>query len=156
MAAGTVLWRVVEVLSSRVLLSPLDFERSRRWYTEVLGLRVYREFGDDGRLTGVVLFLGGGFLELNCAQRPTGRDPMPMTLWLQVPDVDEEHARLVETGDVIVAAPPATMPWGLRECWIEDPEGVRIVLVEVPVDHPIRRRLDLADASGHEPPRPVP
>jgi hypothetical protein len=31
---------------------------------------------------------------------------------------------------------------------------VRIVLVEVPPDHPIRRRLDLADASGHEPPDP--
>jgi hypothetical protein len=25
--------------------------------------------------------------------------------------------------------------------WIEDPDGVRIVLVEVPADHPIRRDL---------------
>jgi hypothetical protein len=23
--------------------------------------------------------------------------------------------------------------------WIEDPEGIRIVLVEVPADHPLRR-----------------
>src|ERR1700704_6839632 len=88
----------MEVLSSRVLLSPLDFERSRRWYTDVLGLRIYREFGVDGRLTGVVLFLGGGFLELNCANPPRGRDPMPMTLWLQVPDVDLEHKRLPAPG----------------------------------------------------------
>ena len=49
----------MEVLSSRVLLSPLDFDRSRRWYIDVLGLRIYREFGANGRLTGVVLFLGG-------------------------------------------------------------------------------------------------
>jgi len=34
-------------------------------------------------------------------------------------------------------------PWGLTEMWIEDPDGGRIVLVEVPAahpaDHPLRR-----------------
>jgi hypothetical protein len=30
-------------------------------------------------------------------------------------------------------------PWGLTEMWIEDPDGVPIVLVEVPADHPLRR-----------------
>ena len=34
---------------------------------------------------------------------------------------------------------PAAEPWGLTEMWIEDPDGVRIVLVEVPADHPLRR-----------------
>lgn len=29
--------------------------------------------------------------------------------------------------------------WGLIEAWIEDPDGTRIVLVEVPEDHPMRR-----------------
>src|SRR5581483_1248161 len=140
----------VEVLSSRVLLTPLDFERSRRWYTEVLGLRVYREYGVDGRVTGVVLFLGGGFLELNGTSSPPGRDPMPVTLWLQVPDLDAEHARLISTGQVTVLAPPRTMPWGLREMWIEDPDGVRLVLVEVPEGHPLRRRLEL-EGSGDRP-----
>jgi hypothetical protein len=28
---------------------------------------------------------------------------------------------------------------GTTEMWIEDPDGVRIVLVEVPSDHPLRR-----------------
>jgi len=141
----------VEVLSSRVLLSPLDFERSRRWYIDVLGLRIYREFGANGRLTGVVLFIGGGFLELNCANPPRGRDPMPMTLWLQVPHVDDEYERLKATGEVTLVTEPTTMPWGLREMWIEDPDGVRIVLVEVPEGHPIRSRLDFADAPGDKP-----
>ncbi len=142
----------MEVLSGRVLLSPLDFERSRRWYTDVLGLHIYREYGMDGRVTGIVLFMGGGYLELNCANPPRGRDPMPMTLWLQVPDVDAEHDRLAATGEVHVVAPPQTMPWGLREMWIEDPDGVRIVLVEVPEDHPIRRRLDFEGSPSDQPP----
>lgn len=120
-----------------MLLAPSDFERSRRWYTEVLGLRVYREFGVEGRMTGVVLFLGGGFLELSGAGSPA-----PVTMWLQVPDVDAEHARLKATGEVVVLQEPATMPWGLREMWIEDPDGARIVVVQIPDDHPIRRRLD--------------
>ena len=34
---------------------------------------------------------------------------------------------------------PAAEPWGLTEMWIEDPDGVRIALVEVPADHPLRR-----------------
>jgi len=136
----------MEVLSSRVLVSPLDFERSRRWYTEVLGLRISREYGVAGQVTGIVLFLGGGFLELTSAG-PARRDgaaanPLPTTLWLQVPDVDAEHDRLAATGEVNVVAPPKTMPWGLREMWIEDPDGMRLVLVEVPELHPLRRRLE--------------
>ena len=132
----------MEVLSSRVLLSPRDFDRSLRWYTDVLGLRIYREYGAAGQVTGLVLFLGGGFLELTSGGRPVVTDELPMTLWLQVPDVDAEHERLAATGEVSVLAPPKTMPWGLREMWIEDPDGVRIVLVEVPEMHPLRRRLE--------------
>jgi catechol 2,3-dioxygenase-like lactoylglutathione lyase family enzyme len=54
----------VDVLSSRILLRPGDLDRSRRFYRDVLGLAVYREFGppDD---PGVVFFLGPGFLEIS-------------------------------------------------------------------------------------------
>jgi len=128
----------MEVLSSRVLLSPADFARSRRWYGEVLGLRVYREFGAGGEVTGVVFFLGGGYLELSAAGGPA-----PITLWLQVPDLDAEHERLVATNEVTIVTAPATMPWGLREMLIEDPDGVHLVLVEVPEGHPIRSRLEV-------------
>jgi catechol 2,3-dioxygenase-like lactoylglutathione lyase family enzyme len=54
----------VDVLSSGILLRPGDLDRSRRFYRDVLGLAVYREFGppDD---PGVVFFLGSGFLEVS-------------------------------------------------------------------------------------------
>jgi hypothetical protein len=35
----------VEVLSSRILLHPVDLVRSGHCYRDVLGLAVYREFG---------------------------------------------------------------------------------------------------------------
>lgn len=62
-----------------------------------------------------------------------------MRLWLQVADAADAHEELVAKG-VAVLRPPVREPWGLVEMWIEDPDGVRIVLVEVPADHPMRYR----------------
>ncbi|MFD6436093.1 VOC family protein [Streptomyces venezuelae] len=127
---------MVHVLSSRTLLRPTDPERSRVFYGETLGLGVYREFG-TGPERGTVYFLGGGFLEVSgrsCAPPAPG-----LQLWLQVADVAAAHAELVGRG-VEVVRPPVREPWGLVEMWIADPDGVRIVLVEVPQDHPIRYR----------------
>jgi catechol 2,3-dioxygenase-like lactoylglutathione lyase family enzyme len=124
----------VEVLSSRVLLQPVDPARSRAFYRDVLGLAVYREFGppDD---PGLVFFLGSGLLEVS------GRATEPvrgLALWLQVRDAAAECARLAAAG-VPVLAEPRRQAWGLVEGWVEDPDGMPIVLVEVPEDHPLRR-----------------
>jgi hypothetical protein len=35
---------------------------------------------------------------------------------------------------------PTDKPWELREMRIRDPDGLRIVIVEVPETHPLRRR----------------
>jgi predicted enzyme related to lactoylglutathione lyase len=124
----------MEVLSSRVLLRPTYPERSRAFYGDVLGLAVYREFGPPEH-RGVVFFLGNGLLEVS---GQSDGPPRGMALWVQVRDVAAEHDRLVAAG-VTVRQPPRLEPWGLIEMWIEDPDGVRIGLVEVPADHPLRR-----------------
>ncbi len=134
----------MDVLSSRILLRPGDPDRSRRFYRDVLGLAIYREFGPPED-PGVVFFLGAGFLEVSGrAAGPPGRS---MMIWLQVRDVRAEHARLAAAGVTIVRE-PATEPWGLVEMWIEDPDGIRIVLVEVPAGHPLRRDSRPASAPG--------
>jgi catechol 2,3-dioxygenase-like lactoylglutathione lyase family enzyme len=125
----------MDVLSSRVLLHPADPARSRRFYRDVLGLPVYREFGDPAD-PSLVFFLGGGFLEVSSVAEPTATGNV--SLWLQVRDIEAEHLCLVDL-DVTVLRPPLTEPWGLREMWISDPDGVHIVLVEVPAAHPMRR-----------------
>ena len=126
----------LEVLSSRVLLRPVDPERSIRFYRDTLGLAVFREFGEPPHY-GIVFFTGNGLLEVSgrSAEPPAGN----IELWFQVRDVDRAHRELDAAGVPVLQA-PRTEPWGLREMWIADPDGIQIAVVEVPADHPLRRR----------------
>jgi catechol 2,3-dioxygenase-like lactoylglutathione lyase family enzyme len=126
----------VEVLSSRVLIRPADPERSHRFYGETLGLAIYREFG-EGPEHGIVYFLGGGHVEIS--GRADGTPSSDIRLWLQVRDLEAAHKELRDAG-VAIMREPRREPWGLDEMWIADPDGIPIVVVEVPEDHPIRRR----------------
>lgn len=126
----------MHVLSSRVLLRPSDPDRSRAFYGEALGLKISREF-ETGSGRGTVYFLGGGFLEVS--GRSEGPPTPTLQLWLQVADAEAAHAELTAAG-VEVLRPPVEEPWGLVEMWIADPDGHRIVLVQIPADHPLRYR----------------
>ena len=125
----------MEVLASRILLRPTDLERSRAFYRDTLKLPIFREFATpDG--VGTVFFLGGGYLEVagSAAAPPAGG----IELWLQVRDIEAARRQLEE--GVPILREPEREPWGLVEMWIADPDGVRICVVEVPEDHPMRRR----------------
>jgi catechol 2,3-dioxygenase-like lactoylglutathione lyase family enzyme len=122
----------VEILSSRILVRPRDWEVSRVFYAEALGLAVAREFPG-----GVVFFLGTGLLELSKAGAVTIGDD---ALWLQVRSLPGAVAELRGRG-VTITREPRREFWGLDECWIADPDGRAIVLVEIPPGHPIRTDL---------------
>jgi catechol 2,3-dioxygenase-like lactoylglutathione lyase family enzyme len=126
----------MEVLSSRVLLSPRDLERSLRFYEETLGLAVYREWG-AGRGRGVVFFLGGGYLEVSGSSTEPASGAV--RLFLQVRDLRAARERLA-AGGVPIEQEPTVRPWGLFEMVARDPDGLALVFVEVPPDHPLRRR----------------
>lgn len=125
----------MEVLGSRILLCPTDLERSHRFYRDTLGLAICREFGGEGA-GGLVFFLGNGLLEVSGTSRESPGEAI--ALWIQVRDVRAEHDRLVGAG-VRIEREPRREAWGLVEMWIADPDGVRIVLVEIPEEHPLRR-----------------
>jgi predicted enzyme related to lactoylglutathione lyase len=122
----------VQVLAGRVLLRPRDPGLTRAFYRDVLGLAVFREFPG-----GTVFFLGGGYLEVSgtAAEAPVQES---IALWLQVPDLAAAREELLARGGT-VRREPRREPWGLDEMWTADPDGTRIVLVEVPPEHPMRR-----------------
>jgi catechol 2,3-dioxygenase-like lactoylglutathione lyase family enzyme len=124
----------MEVLAGRVLLRSRDPAATTAFYRDVLELAVAREFPG-----GTVFFLGGGFLEVS------GRsaDPPPgpgVALWLQVRDAPAAYAGALSRGAAGIRE-PRREPWGLVEAWLSDPDGLRIVLVEVPAGHPLRTDL---------------
>ncbi|MHA7839867.1 MAG: VOC family protein [bacterium] len=125
----------MDILASRYLLHPRDYDRSVRFYRDLLVLHSMREFG-SGRGRGIVLFLGGGHLEI------TGQSEKPASptteLWLQVRDVAAVERKLVAE-QVPILETATRKPWGLVELRAEDPDGLRLVFVEVPPDHPLRR-----------------
>ena len=129
----------MDVLSSRVLIRPSDLAASTAWYRDVLGLAVVREFGGGGQVFGTVFALGGGALELSgSGGRPGGPD---VRLWLQVRDASTAVEAVRRRGGPVVRE-VRREPWGLVEGWVADPDGVQVALVEVPDDHPLRRRVD--------------
>lgn len=120
----------MEFLSSRIIIRPRDPARSLAFYRDDLGLAVYREFPG-----GTVFFAGNGLLELS---GEGGAGPGPdVVLWLQVRDLAATAAKLALRSIPIVRE-ARKEPWGLWEMWIADPDGLRIVLVEIPADHPLR------------------
>lgn len=114
----------MEVLSSPVLLRPADLGRSRHFYRDVLGLAIYWEFRTSAD-PGMVFFLGPGFREVS--GQPVGAARHSVMIWLQVRDINAEHERLA-AASVHILRETVTEPWALTEMWIEDPDGVWMVL----------------------------
>ena len=120
----------MEVLKSRLLIRPRDVAAATAFYRDTLGLAVEREFPG-----GTVFFLGHGSLEVS-GRGETGSSP-DLVLWVQVRDLAGTMADLKAKG-LEPVRDAQREPWGLDEAWIADPDGTRIVLVEVPEGHPIR------------------
>lgn len=58
-----------EVLSSRVLLRPVDLHATQAFYLQTLGLAVSREFG-SGDHRGIALYAGNGIIEISGSRAP--------------------------------------------------------------------------------------
>lgn len=124
----------MEILASRVLFRPADYQRSVSFYRDELGLAIAREYG-----AGTVFFAGQSLIELaghGGSEGPAGS--FPGALWLQVRDLHATQAELEGKG-VAIARAARREPWGLTEMHLTDPDGVTLIFVEVPDDHPLRR-----------------
>lgn len=124
----------MEILASRVLLRPADYQRSLRFYRDEIGLAIARDYG-----AGMVFYAGQSLIELagHGAPDPVA-GPFPGALWLQVRDVRATQAELESRG-VPIARAARREPWGLHEMHVTDPDGVTLIFVQVPDDHPLRR-----------------
>lgn len=124
----------MEILASRVLLRPADYDRSVAFYRDGLGLAIAREYPG-----GTVFYAGQSLIEIAGHGMPAeGSPPFPGALWLQVRDLNAAQNTLRERG-IDITRDARQEPWGLMEMHVRDPDGVTLIVVEVPGDHPLRR-----------------
>ncbi|GLP77630.1 hypothetical protein TUM20983_47400 [Mycobacterium antarcticum] len=124
----------MEILASRVLFRPTDYQRSLTFYRDAIGLAIAREYG-----AGTVFYAGQSLIELaSHGGGSLSAPPFPGALWLQVRDVYATQKEL-EDRDVVIARAAAKEPWGLHEMHVDDPDGVTLIFVQVPDTHPLRR-----------------
>jgi len=124
----------MEILASRVLLRPADYQRTLGFYRDSIGLAIAREYG-----AGTVFFAGQSLIEIAGHGTPAESGaPFPGALWLQVRDVYATEAELAGRG-VQIAREARREPWGLHEMQVTDPDGVTLIFVQVPETHPLRQ-----------------
>jgi catechol 2,3-dioxygenase-like lactoylglutathione lyase family enzyme len=124
----------MEILASRMLLRPADYQLSLAFYRDSLGLAIAREYPG-----GTVFFAGQSLIELAAHGRPDDAGGgFPGALWLQVRDVYAVQDELRGRG-VAIARDAQQEPWILYEMHVEDPDGITLIFVQVPDYHPLRR-----------------
>ena len=124
----------MEILASRVLFRPTDYACSVAFYRDSIGLAIAREYPG-----GTVFYAGQSLIEIaGHGGGSAGSPPFPGALWLQVRDVYTAAEDLAARG-VTIARPPRREPWGLHEMQVSDPDGITLIFVQVPEDHPLRR-----------------
>ncbi|MDG4663563.1 VOC family protein [Mycobacterium sp. 236(2023)] len=124
----------MEILASRVLFRPKDYAQSVTFYRDGVGLAIAREYSG-----GTVFYAGQSLIEIAGHGGPSdAAPPFPGALWLQVRDLSAAQKELRDRG-IDIAREARREPWGLHEMHVADPDGVTLIFVEVPDDHPLRR-----------------
>jgi predicted enzyme related to lactoylglutathione lyase len=122
----------VPVIASHFRLLVGDFERTFRFYREVVGLPTtyppdaggpYAEFELGG---DKYLGLFDRALMLEAVGRPSDAERTSddhSLLCISVEDVDDEARRLQALGIELEGPPADHEPWGMRTVYVRDPEG---------------------------------
>jgi len=106
-----------------------DIQRSLAWYRDVLRFTVEDEWREGGELRGVTLKAGATTFMISQDDWAKGRDRVKgvgfRIYCITAQDIDQLAAGVVARGGIL-ATPPTTQPWGMRDFSVVDPDGFRI------------------------------
>ncbi len=114
-----------------VSLTAKNFEKSLKWYTEVLGFTLDRPYERDGKVVGAAIKAGDVTISLNQDDGKKGTDRIVgqgfSMMFTTTQSVDAVAARVKAAGGTIDME-PADMPWGARIFTLTDPDGYKLVV----------------------------
>ncbi len=124
----------IEIREMAPLLAVFDMPTSLAFYRDKLGFRVTGDSGQGDESGWVMLELAGITIMLNTAYDDGERPPEPdaariaahrdICLYFGCPNVDLAYEHLRSAG--IEAKPPTIAPYGMKQLYIEDPDGYGI------------------------------
>jgi glyoxylase I family protein len=124
----------IDVFGVTPLLEVFDMPTSIRFYRDVLSFEIVDSYGTGDQMTWAMLKLGPSRVMLNTAydegERPESPDPgrikghADTELFFECTDVDKVYFHLREQGCDVNE--PGVTYYGMRQVWLEDPDGFRI------------------------------
>ncbi len=107
---------------TRVVLYSAQFAESRRFYEQILKLKIISEWDHGGGQLGVIYALGNTYLEVLQGSRDAHADDF--YLYSRVENVQELWNGLRDKVEVIDTL--QTQPWGHTNFSIKDPNGYKL------------------------------
>jgi catechol 2,3-dioxygenase-like lactoylglutathione lyase family enzyme len=110
-----------------------DLERSRRFYTDVLGFIIEEQWKEGGVVRGMSLRAGACSLGLSQDDWSKGRDRKKgegVRLWCETAqDIEALAARVKEAGGRLTED-VTEQQWGARSIALDDPDGYHLTIFE--------------------------
>lgn len=124
----------IEVKGMSPLIQVFDMPASLSFNRDKLGFRVTGDSGEGDDSGWVMLQLGDSTIMLNTAyddgERPAEPDPARIDghrdtcIYFGCPDVETAYEHLLAEG--IVADPPTTAPYGMKQLYLRDPDNFNL------------------------------
>jgi len=102
-------------------ISSEQIEKSKQFYGDLLGLKLVMD------MQWILTFasVSNPTAQISILQRDPNSSNPPITITIEVTDIDNTYAKTISAGYKIVY-PITNEPWGVRRFGVEDPNGIII------------------------------
>jgi uncharacterized glyoxalase superfamily protein PhnB len=108
-----------------------DVNKSLKFYTDGLGFTVTDRMEQEGKLHGVMLQAGNGWLGISQDDFSKGRDRVKgvgMRLYLETDQDIEALAQQAKAAGITLDQGPGPLPWGPIGFTVTDPDGFKLTV----------------------------
>ena len=121
----------LQVKSITTTMTVNDVNKSLKFYTDGLGFTISEKMEKEGKLEGVMLQAGNGWLGISQDDFGKGRDRVKgvgMRLYLETDQDIDALAQQAKAAGITIDQGPGPLPWGPIGFTVTDPDGFKITV----------------------------